>query len=157
MLPGGTGLLRSRPLPGAHDISAPDWRGGGSLPRPAVSLAHHGVLFLDELPEFSRQSMEALRQPLEDGKVTISRVSASLSLSLLFYAGRRHEPLPLRLLWTSLPFLCLSPPGGPQYLSLYPGLCWTASTCMWRCPRWSTDGWRPASQGRSLCFHKGSG
>ena len=63
-----------------HTISAPGLAGGGSDPRPGeVSLAHHGVLFLDELPEFRRDTLEVLRQPLEDGQVTISRVSATVS------------------------------------------------------------------------------
>jgi len=63
-----------------HTVSAAGLAGGGSSPRPgAVSMAHNGVLFLDELPEFRQDTLEVLRQPLEDGKVTISRVAGSLT------------------------------------------------------------------------------
>lgn len=85
-LPPGEPLIRTRPFRAPHHtISHAGLVGGGHWPRPGeVSLAHRGVLFLDELPEFGTRNLETLRQPLEDHVVTISRASGSLSFPANF-------------------------------------------------------------------------
>lgn len=81
VLPKGRPLVSGRPFRSPHHtVSSVGLSGGGTVPRPGeVSLAHNGVLFLDELPEFSRSALEVLRQPIEDSVVTVSRVHSTVS------------------------------------------------------------------------------
>jgi magnesium chelatase family protein len=96
LLKDGQALLAIRPFRSPHHtISDVALIGGGQVPRPGeVSLSHHGVLFLDELPEFKRNVLEVLRQPLENGDVTVSRAVASITYPASFMLVSAMNPCP---------------------------------------------------------------
>src|SRR4029078_7483086 len=93
-LPDGVALMDQRPVRTPHhSATAQALIGGGSVPKPGeVSLAHHGILFLDELPAFSRYVLEMLRQPLESGDVTVARVHGSIRFPARFMLVAARDP-----------------------------------------------------------------
>lgn len=123
LLPEKTPLLVTRPFRSPHHtVSDAGLIGGGQIPRPGeVSLAHNGVLFLDELPEFKKHVLEVLRQPLEDGTVTIARAATSLNFPARFMLVAAMNPCPCGFLGDRVRSCTCSPPQIQRYRSRLSG------------------------------------
>jgi magnesium chelatase family protein len=119
----GSGLIATRPFRAPHHtVSDVGLCGGGVHPMPGeISLAHNGVLFLDELPEFKRQVLEVLRQPLEEGHVTISRARYSADYPARFMLVASMNPCPCGYLTDPVRECVCSPPQVQRYLSRVSG------------------------------------
>ena len=117
------GLITQRPFRAPHHtISDAALVGGGKYPRPGeVSLAHHGVLFLDELPEFKKNVLEVMRQPMEDGKVTIARAALSLTYPAKFMLVAAMNPCPCGYYGDSSRSCSCAPPQIQRYLARVSG------------------------------------
>jgi len=123
LMQANTALIATRPFRSPHHtISDAGLIGGGQIPRPGeVSLAHHGVLFLDELPEFKKNVLEVMRQPLEDGKVTISRAVLSLTYPAEFMLAAAMNPCPCGYSTDPNNECSCTPPQIQRYLSRISG------------------------------------
>lgn len=123
ILPRDTALVTERPFRSPHHtVSDAALVGGGSFPRPGeVSFAHHGVLFLDELPEFKKNVLEVLRQPLEDSRVTVSRSKLSLEFPANFMLAAAMNPCPCGYFTDPNKECTCTPPSIQKYMAKISG------------------------------------
>ena len=123
ILPRETALVTERPFRSPHHtVSDAALVGGGSFPRPGeVSFAHHGVLFLDELPEFKKNVLEVLRQPLEDSRVTVSRSKLSLEFPANFMLAAAMNPCPCGYFTDPNKECTCTPPSIQKYMAKISG------------------------------------
>ena len=123
VLPGGVGIVASRPFRAPHHTATRvALTGGGANARPGeISLAHNGVLFLDELPEYTRATLEILRQPLEDGKVVVSRAARTVEYPARFMLVASMNPCPCGNLGSETAECTCTPAQVARYLSRVSG------------------------------------
>ena len=136
-------LMTTRPFRAPHhNVSDAGLIGGGTVPKPGeVSLAHNGVLFLDEVLEFKRSVLDGLRQPLEEGTVTVTRVNASLQYPARFMLVVAMNPCPCGYHGDRTRECICSAHQIRRYRSRCPARSETGSTFTWKCPRFPCRTW----------------